>query len=39
MKYKQIANCPMCSAFLVNNKCLNCGYVKVTSQHLYLNIF
>lgn len=28
MKYRQMANCPMCSAFLVNNKCLNCGYRK-----------
>ena len=27
MSYKP-TNCPMCSAFLVNNKCLNCGYQK-----------
>lgn len=32
MKYRQMANCPMCSAFLVNNKCLNCGYSKTIGQ-------
>ena len=32
MTYKQ-ANCPMCSAFLANKKCLNCGYQKISGQN------
>lgn len=27
MSYKP-TNCPMCSAFLVNSKCIRCGYQK-----------
>lgn len=33
MKYRQMSNCPMCSAFMVGNVCVNCGYRKAVSQH------
>ena len=33
MTYKAYNNCPMCSAFMIGNQCINCGYRKPTSQH------